>query len=71
MFGEDLVAQQLSQARDAVAGGPGGAGAQGEPIVAEAAEGRIKVTLGADGRFERIKMTLSALKDGRRPSSRS
>ncbi|WP_205326721.1 hypothetical protein [Glycomyces sp. YM15] len=30
----------------------------------EAAEGRIKVTLGADGRFERIRMTLSALRDG-------
>ncbi|MEU6246238.1 hypothetical protein [Glycomyces sp. NPDC047010] len=58
------MAQQLSQARDAVAGGPGGTGAQAEPITAEAAEGRIKVTLGADGRFERIKMTLSALKDG-------
>lgn len=30
----------------------------------EAADGRIKVTLGTDGRFERIKMTLSALRDG-------
>lgn len=64
MFGEDQIAQQLSQAREAVSQGPGPAGAQSGPILTEAADGRIKVTLGADGRFERIKMTLSALKNG-------
>jgi DNA-binding protein YbaB len=64
MFGEDQIAQQLSQVRETVSQGPGPAGAQSEPILTEAADGRIKVTLGTDGRFERIKMTLSALKDG-------
>lgn len=64
MFGEDQIAQQLSAARDTLAQGPGTAGAQTEPIRTEAADGRIKVTLGTDGRFEQVKMTLSALKDG-------
>ncbi|PRY62347.1 MULTISPECIES: hypothetical protein [Glycomyces] len=64
MFGEDQIAEQLSAARDTLAQGPGTAGAQTEPILTEAADGRIKVTLGTDGRFEQIKMTLSALKDG-------
>ncbi len=64
MFGEDQIAQQLSQTRETLSQGPSPAGAQSEPILTEAADGRIKVTLGADGRFEQIKMTLSALKDG-------
>ena len=64
MFGEDQIAQQLSQTRETLSKGPSPAGAQSEPILTEAADGRIKVTLGADGRFEQIKMTLSALKDG-------
>ncbi|MEU5870303.1 hypothetical protein AB0A73_01930 [Glycomyces sp. NPDC047369] len=64
MFGEDQIAQQLSAARDTLAQGPGTAGGQTEPILTEAADGRIKVVLGTDGRFEQIKMTLSALKDG-------
>jgi DNA-binding protein YbaB len=64
MFGEDQIAQQLAQTREALSQGPARAGAQSEPILTEAAEGRIKVALGTDGRFERIKMTLSALKDG-------
>ena len=64
MFKEDQIAQQLSQAREIVSQGPAPAGAQSEPILIEAADGRIKVTLGTDGRFEQIKMTLSALRDG-------
>ncbi|MFB9659638.1 hypothetical protein ACFQS3_07680 [Glycomyces mayteni] len=64
MFGEDQIAQQLSAARDTLAQGPGTASGQTEPILAEGAGGRIKVTLGTNGRFERIKMSLSALKDG-------
>lgn len=64
MFGEDQIARQLSQTREMLSQGPGSPGGQAEPITTEAADGRIKVTLGTDGRFERIKMTLSALKDG-------
>jgi len=64
MFGEDQIAQQIAQARETLAQGPDLPGGQSEPILTEAADGRIKVTLGTDGRFERIKMTLSALKDG-------
>ncbi|WP_030156562.1 hypothetical protein [Glycomyces sp. NRRL B-16210] len=64
MFGEDQLAQQLAQTRETLSHGPDSPGGQSEPILTEAADGRIKVTLGTDGRFERIKMTLSALKDG-------
>lgn len=64
MFGEDQIGQQLSKARETVAQGPTLSGGQAEPILTEAAEGRIKVTLGIDGRFEQIRMTLSALRDG-------
>ncbi|MEU6250130.1 hypothetical protein [Glycomyces sp. NPDC047010] len=64
MFGEDQIAQQLSATRDTLAEAPAAAGGQAGPILTEGADGRIKVTLGADGRFERIKMSLSALKDG-------
>lgn len=64
MFGEDQIAQQLARTREILAQGPGSPAGQSEPILTEAAEGRIKVTLGADGRFERIKMSLSAMKDG-------
>ena len=64
MFGEDQIAQQLSNVRETVAQGPTLSGGQAEPILTEAAEGRIKVTLGTDGRFEQIRMTLSALRDG-------
>ncbi|GAA1695129.1 hypothetical protein GCM10009830_48710 [Glycomyces endophyticus] len=64
MFGEDRIAEQLSHVRERLAQRAESPGAQAEPILTEASDGRIKVTLGTDGRFERIKMTLSALKDG-------
>ncbi|WP_168801686.1 YbaB/EbfC family nucleoid-associated protein [Glycomyces buryatensis] len=64
MFGEEQIAQQLAATRETLSQGPTSAGAQTEPIKTEAADGRIKITLGTDGRFEPIKMTLSALKDG-------
>jgi DNA-binding protein YbaB len=64
MFGEDLIAEQLAQVRETLAQVPESPAGQTEPIKTEASEGRIQVTLGTDGRFERIKMTLSALKDG-------
>ncbi|SDK91437.1 YbaB/EbfC DNA-binding family protein [Glycomyces sambucus] len=64
MFGEDRIAEQLSQVRESLSQRAEMPGAQAEPILTEASDGRIKVTLGTDGRFERIKMTLSALKDG-------
>ncbi|RRR98135.1 hypothetical protein [Glycomyces terrestris] len=64
MFGEDRIGEQLAQVREALAQAAAQPGAQTEPILTEASGGRIQVTLGTDGRFERIKMTLSALKDG-------
>ncbi|WP_026925380.1 hypothetical protein [Glycomyces arizonensis] len=64
MFGEDQIAEQLAATREVLARAPASARAQTEPIATEAADGRIKITLGTDGRFERIKMSLSALKDG-------
>ncbi len=64
MFGEDRIAEQLAQVRETLSQAPEPPAGQTEPIMTEASEGRIQVTLGTDGRFERIKMTLSALKDG-------
>jgi DNA-binding protein YbaB len=64
MFGEDRIGDQLAQVRETLSKAADMPGAQADPIMTEASEGRIKVTLGPDGRFERIKMTLSALKDG-------
>ncbi|WP_026932262.1 hypothetical protein [Glycomyces tenuis] len=64
MFGEDQIGQQLADLRATYSQRPESLGGQTEPIMTEAADGRIKITLGTDGRFERIKMSLSALKDG-------
>ncbi|MCD0447317.1 YbaB/EbfC family nucleoid-associated protein [Glycomyces sp. A-F 0318] len=64
MFGEDRIAEQLAQTREMLSQAVATPGAQAEPIVTEASEGRIQVTMGTDGRFERIKMTRSALRDG-------
>jgi hypothetical protein len=64
MFGENHIGEQLAGLRDALAQAPGALGAQAEPIKTEASDGRIKITLGTDGRFESIRMTLSALRDG-------
>ncbi|MEV3939048.1 YbaB/EbfC family nucleoid-associated protein [Glycomyces sp. NPDC049804] len=66
MFGEDAIAQQLAEARsqlDVVRQTQ--QDHQVPPVTAEAADGRIKVTLGANGRVERFEFTeVRVLKEG-------
>jgi DNA-binding protein YbaB len=66
MFGEDAIAQQLAEARsqlDVVRQAQ--QDHQVPPVTAEAADGRIKITLGADGRVERFEFTeVRVLKEG-------
>jgi DNA-binding protein YbaB len=66
MFGEDAIAQQLAEARsqlDVVRQTQ--QDHQVPPVTAEAADGRIKVTLGANGRVERFEfLEVRVLKEG-------
>ena len=66
MFGEDAIAQQLAEARsklDVVRQTQ--QDHQVPPVTAEAADGRIKMTLGANGRVERFEFTeVRVLKEG-------
>jgi DNA-binding protein YbaB len=66
MFGEDAIAQQLAEARsqlDVVRQTQ--QDHQVPPVTAEAADGRIKLTLGPDGRVDRIEFTeVRVLKEG-------
>ena len=66
MFGEDAIAQQLAEARsqlDVVRQTQ--QDHQVPPVTAEAADGRIKITLGADGRVERFEfLEVRVLKEG-------
>jgi DNA-binding protein YbaB len=66
MFGEDAIAQQLAEARsqlDVVRQTQ--QDHQVPPVTAEAADGRIKLTLGANGRVDRIEFTeVRVLKEG-------
>lgn len=66
MFGEDAIAQQLAEARsqlDVVRQTQ--QDHRVPPVTAEAADGRIKVTLGANGRVERFEFVeVRVLKEG-------
>ncbi|WP_205326678.1 YbaB/EbfC family nucleoid-associated protein [Glycomyces sp. YM15] len=66
MFGEDDVAQQLAEARsqlDVVRQTQ--QDHQVPPVTAEAADGRIRIILGANGRVERLEFTeVRVLKEG-------
>ncbi|MFC3493228.1 YbaB/EbfC family nucleoid-associated protein [Glycomyces rhizosphaerae] len=66
MFGEDAIAQQLAEARtqlDVVRQTQ--QDHQVPPVTAEAADGRIRITLGANGRVERFEFTeVRVLKEG-------
>lgn len=66
MFGEDAIAQQLAEARsqlDVVRQTQ--QDHQVPPVTAEAADGRIKLTLGANGRVERFEfLEVRVLKEG-------
>jgi DNA-binding protein YbaB len=66
MFGEDAIARQLADARstlDQVRQQQ--QDHQVPPVTAEAADGRNKITLGADGRVERFEFTeVRVLKEG-------
>jgi DNA-binding protein YbaB len=66
MFGEDAIAQQLAEARsklDVVRQTQ--QDHQVPPVTAEAADGRIKITLGTNGRVERFEFTeVRVLKEG-------
>lgn len=66
MFGEDAIAQQLADARTALdAVRQQQQDHQVPPVTAEAADGRIKVVFGSDGRLERIEFVeVRVLKEG-------
>jgi DNA-binding protein YbaB len=66
MFGENAIAQQLAEARSKLDDvRQHQQDHQVPPVTAEAADGRIKVSLGADGRVERIEFTeVRVLKEG-------
>jgi len=66
MFGEDEIAKQLADARSALDDvRQHQQDHQVPPVTAEAADGRIKITLGADGRVERFEFTeVRVLKEG-------
>jgi DNA-binding protein YbaB len=66
MFGEDQIAQQLADARSALDEVRAHQqDHQVQPVTAEAADGRITVTLGADGRVERFRFAEErVLKEG-------
>lgn len=66
MFGEDEIAQQLADARSALDDvRQHRQDNQVPPVTAEAGDGRIKITLGADGRVERFRFVEErVLKEG-------
>ncbi|THV30175.1 YbaB/EbfC family nucleoid-associated protein [Glycomyces paridis] len=65
MFGEDAIAQQLADARSALDDVRRQQDHQIEPVTAASADGRIKITLGADGRVERVEFVeVRVLKEG-------
>ncbi|MCH7231098.1 YbaB/EbfC family nucleoid-associated protein [Glycomyces sp. L485] len=65
VFGEDQIAQQLADARatlqNAIASPED---SQVEPVTAEAADGRLRVTVGTEGRIERFELDPRVLKEG-------
>jgi len=66
MFGEDEMAKRLADARSALDDvRQHQQNNQVPPVTAEAADGRIKITLGSDGRVERFEFTeVRVLKEG-------
>lgn len=65
MFGEDAIAQQLAEARSALDEVRQQQGQPVQPVTAEAAAGRIQVTLGANGRVEKFRfLEERVLKEG-------
>ncbi|WP_030162314.1 YbaB/EbfC family nucleoid-associated protein [Glycomyces sp. NRRL B-16210] len=66
MFGEDAIAQQLADARTALDTVKQQQQDHQVPsVTAEAADGRIKVVLGSDGRLERLEFVeVRVLKEG-------
>lgn len=66
MFGEEAIAQQLAEARSALDEVRKAQPDQlVQPVTAEAADGRIKVTLGVNGRIEKVRFAEErVLKEG-------
>ena len=66
MFGEEAIAQQLAEARSALDEVRKTQPDQlVQPVTAEAADGRIQVTLGANGRIEKVRFAEErVLKEG-------
>ncbi|MQM26558.1 YbaB/EbfC family nucleoid-associated protein [Glycomyces albidus] len=66
MFGEEAIAQQLAEARSALDEVRKAQPDQlVQPVTAEAADGRITVTLGVNGRIERVRFAEErVLKEG-------
>ncbi len=65
MAGEDEFAGKLAQARAALAKATASPeDDQAVPVTAEAADGRVSVTLGADGRVSAIVLDPKAVKEG-------
>lgn len=66
MFGEDAIARQLAEARTALdTVRQQQQDHQVPPVTTEAADGRIRITLGSDGRIERVEFVeVRVLKEG-------
>ncbi len=65
MFGEDAIAQQLSEARAALSNAAKSPEAkQVEPVTVDAAEGGIRVTVDPEGRVDRFELDPRVLREG-------
>lgn len=65
MFGEDKIAEQLAAARaELSAAAQAQAVAPPEPVTVENEKGRIRITVGTDGRLSEFMVSARAIRDG-------
>ncbi|GAB3220203.1 hypothetical protein GCM10027447_04330 [Glycomyces halotolerans] len=65
MFGEDAIAQQLAEARSALrSAAQSPEDDQVGEVTAEGADGRLRVTIGPDGRVERFELDPRLMREG-------
>ena len=65
MFGEDKIAEQLATARaELSAAAEVQAAAPPEPVTVENEKGRIRITVGTDGRLSELLVSARAIRDG-------
>jgi hypothetical protein len=65
LFGEDKIAEQLAAARaELSAAAQVQAAAPPEPVTVENEKGRIRITVGTDGRLSELMVSARAIRDG-------